>query len=99
MGYLPQELERKSIIKFIHPDDLVKLKQIHYDSRLIKKKKVQIKNLFFKLKFLTEKKDRIKRFTAGDVIMDALFRYELIGRGLFTHGKNRLTLLSENMLF
>ncbi|RNA12059.1 hypothetical protein BpHYR1_037272, partial [Brachionus plicatilis] len=31
LGFLPQELERNSIIKFIHPDDLVKLKQIHFD--------------------------------------------------------------------
>ncbi|CAF0706713.1 unnamed protein product [Brachionus calyciflorus] len=31
LGYLPQELETKSFIRFIHPDDLKKIKQIHLD--------------------------------------------------------------------
>lgn len=34
LGFLPQELERHSLIKFIHPDDLEKIKQIHYDSKM-----------------------------------------------------------------
>lgn len=35
LGFLPQELERHSLIKFIHPDDLDKMKQIHYDSKFL----------------------------------------------------------------
>jgi PAS domain S-box-containing protein len=31
LGYLPQDLERRSFLKFIHPDDLNKIKQIHFD--------------------------------------------------------------------
>ena len=33
LGYLPQDLEKRSFIKFIHLDDLEKIKQIHCDSK------------------------------------------------------------------
>ena len=31
LGFLPQDLEKKSFLKFIHPDDLDRIRQIHYD--------------------------------------------------------------------
>jgi len=31
LGFLPQDLENRSLLKFIHPDDLEKIKEIHFD--------------------------------------------------------------------
>ena len=31
LGFLPQDLENRSLLKFIHPEDLEKIKEIHFD--------------------------------------------------------------------
>ena len=33
LGYLPQDIEGRSLVKFIHSDDLEKIKLIHYESK------------------------------------------------------------------